>query len=137
MKIYIDIDGVLLTRNLAAADYGAEFIEFLVSNFDCYWLTTHCRKGENKSIQYLSQFYPKNVVSQLKNIRPTNWDSKKTEAIDFSSPFIWLDDHPFEVEKAELLSQGCFSSLFIIDLSKENELLRVKQEIISKLNKAL
>ena len=49
-KAYIDIDGVLLTKQSQIPKYGEEFIFFLIKNYDCYWLTTHCRHGVNNSI---------------------------------------------------------------------------------------
>ena len=46
-KLYIDIDGVLITTKNPVAPSGIDrFIQFITSNFDCYWLTTHC-KGES------------------------------------------------------------------------------------------
>ena len=43
-KLYIDIDGVLLkNREDKAVEGISSFIRFIVSNFDCYWLTTHCK----------------------------------------------------------------------------------------------
>lgn len=38
-KLYLDIDGILLTkRNPRAADGAIELIDYVLSNFDCYWL---------------------------------------------------------------------------------------------------
>ncbi len=56
IKAYLDIDGVLLTRKHNLPEHIEEFIDFMLSHFDCYWLTTHCRNGENRVINYLSQF---------------------------------------------------------------------------------
>lgn len=42
VKLYLDIDGVLLTkRNVKAAPFGPEFIDRVAERFDCYWLTTN------------------------------------------------------------------------------------------------
>ena len=47
MKLYLDIDGVLLhPKEDKAAEHAAELIEYITSEFDCYWLTTHC-KGDS------------------------------------------------------------------------------------------
>ena len=44
MKLYIDIDGVLLKlRDPHPAGYAKEFISYIVEHFDCYWLATHCK----------------------------------------------------------------------------------------------
>ena len=99
MKIYLDIDGVILKRDLTMPDYGVEFISFLITNHDCYWLTTHCRGGNNNAINHSSEYYPLSTVEHLKMIKQTNWIELKTEAIDLNSDFIWLEDFPFESEK--------------------------------------
>ena len=55
-KLYIDIDGVLLTiKNTQQPPFAIEFIDFITSIFDCYWLTTHCKTGDNYHILQLVQ----------------------------------------------------------------------------------
>ena len=42
MKLYVDIDGVLLNyENDGQADHSIELIDYITEEFDCYWLTTH------------------------------------------------------------------------------------------------
>ena len=55
MNIYIDIDGVLLTKKQELPNDSLEFIDFITKNYDCFWLTTHCRTGENKALHYRPQ----------------------------------------------------------------------------------
>lgn len=129
MKLYLDIDGVLLTKSLTIPPHGKEFIHFMTENFDCYWLTTHCRGGENKAVKYLAQYYDRETQKQLESIKPTDWMYKKTEALDFFSDFIWLEDYPFEIEKNELKTHNKLDSLFIVDLNCENELRTVESKI--------
>jgi len=132
MKIYIDIDGVLLDKSLKPSIYGKEFIQFLTDNFECYWLTTHCRGGENKAVNYLEKYYDEETVERIKLIKKTDWMDKKTEAIDFNCNFIWLDDYPFNVEKVDLKNNNCFDSLIVVDLSNENELQTIKENMKTK-----
>ena len=129
MNIYIDIDGVFLTRDLKIPEYAIELLQYLNHNFQCYWLTTHCRCGENKTIQYLSQFYSKEELKHFESINPTNWDCKKTEAIDFNKPFIWLEDNPFEAEKLDLKKYNSMASLFVVDLKNKGELQNTLKKI--------
>ncbi len=135
MKVYIDIDGVLLTKSSEVPDYGKEFIHFLTNNFDCYWLTTHCRGGENRAVEYLSRYYDKETLNILTSIQPTDWMDKKTEGIDYSSEFIWLEDNPFEAEKMDLIEFDCPHSLLIVDLNRPDELrnLELKLKSLNKL----
>jgi len=129
MKIYIDIDGVLLKKNLIIPDYAEEFISFLTINFDCYWLTTHCRGGNNDAIDYLSKYYDEETIEHLELIKQTDWTTLKTEAIDLMSAFIWLDDYPFESEKSVLKAHHQNDALIIVDLNRKNELVRIQEKI--------
>lgn len=123
-KVYLDIDGVLLANDKQAANYAAELIEFLVNNYDVYWLTTHCRGGENYAIELLSPFFDAKTIELLKKIKPTNWNEAKTEVIDFNSDFLWLDDHLFEDEELALRQHNKLDSLIRIDLSKDVDQLK-------------
>ena len=79
-KLYLDVDGVLLTtKNKRMADNVASFVSYIVENFDCYWLTTHCRDGNTRNVlNVLSHYLPNNIILQLQAVKPTVWDSMKT-----------------------------------------------------------
>ena len=122
MKIYLDIDGVLLTAKNTKAGFNSElFIDFLVNSFDCFWLTTHCKGDLKPTIQYLEQFFDHKTMELIKRIKATNWSTLKTEAIDFNSDFYWLDDYPFKSEIKILENFGLRDRLLIVDLNRENE----------------
>ena len=78
------------------------FISQIIERFECFWLTTHCKGNPITAINYLKEFYPIEIIENLKIIKPTNWDTLKTEAINFNKNFVWLDDNPFEAEKRVL-----------------------------------
>lgn len=129
MKIYVDIDGVLLTKHQKLPIGVLEFIQFL-SNYECFWLTTHCRGGENRSIEYLKPFFTDNELILFRDFKPTDWNDLKTEGIDFDSNFVWLEDYPFESEKNVLAKYGKEENLIKVDLNGVNELQRVMKEIL-------
>ena len=62
VKLYLDIDGVLLRTN-QEGQYSlipemAEFLDFTCLNLDCYWLTTHAKRGEKMdAIDYLRPYF--------------------------------------------------------------------------------
>ncbi|MBT3385180.1 MAG: hypothetical protein HN778_16900 [Prolixibacteraceae bacterium] len=128
-KIYLDIDGVLLMKDGSIPDFAVELISFLKENFECYWLTTHCRGGENKAVQYLSKYYPTEIIEKLKTISPAYWNDLKTEVIDFDSMFFWLDDYAMEAEKKVLNSYNKLNSLILVNLKNSNELKAVLDKI--------
>ena len=129
MKIYLDIDGVLLNKDLTIPEFGEAIISFLTTNHDCYWLSTHCRGGNCTAVKYLAQYYPLSTVEQLKNIKQTNWSDLKTEAIDFNADFIWLEDYPFESEKRKLKENNKIDALITVDLKRKGELKMVQKKI--------
>lgn len=134
-KLYLDIDGVLLTcKNKSAAQGSEVFIDYILKHFDCYWLTTHCKVGDTSSaISYLSEYFPPNVMKKLKLIKPTYWNTLKTEGIDFTSDFIWLDDYVFQAEKDVLLKHGCLNSLILVNLNTEKDLFHIIEKLREKI----
>lgn len=123
-KLYLDIDGVLLTnQNQRAADGTIELIDFILPKFDCYWLTTHCRENNStNALRRLALYFPESVIEKLKQIKPTQWNTLKTEAIDFNSDFYWLDDYVLEAEKRGLERHKCLQNLLLVDLMNDYEL---------------
>ncbi|OGI24996.1 MAG: hypothetical protein A3J76_04170 [Candidatus Moranbacteria bacterium RBG_13_45_13] len=116
-NLYLDIDGVLITKNGKPANYLADFLSFIVFKFNCCWLTTHC-KGEAKDWQMqIFDKFPAEFHNLLKDIKPTNWNTLKTEAIDLEKDFIWLDDYIMEAEKKVLEKNNCLEKFIQIDLS--------------------
>ena len=119
MKAYLDIDGVILANDQQKANYSDEFIKYLVENYDVYWLTTHCKGDAEHTIDHLSRFFSPETIELLRKIKPTNWDTWKTEAIDFEDDFLWFDDEVFNVEVNVLKEKGKFDSWVPIDLSND------------------
>lgn len=126
-KLYMDIDGVLLhTKRVRVPEFAEEFIDYVTTHFDCYWLTTHCKGDANGPLGYLSQYYDSNVIERLKGIKPTTFDVLKTDAICFDEDFYWLDDSPFNAELAVLRQYGCEGRCIVVNLSCQDELRRIK-----------
>ena len=134
-KLYLDIDGVLLgqaSRNdptIALAKYIKDFLEFCIPNFDCYWLTTHCKdRNIDNVIKYLSKYSDALTLEYFHKIKPTEWDTLKTEAIDLTSDFFWIDDAPLSVEREILKQHNKSKSLIQINTRKnQDDLLKAIQ----------
>lgn len=124
MRIYLDIDGVLLANDFNPANHVHEFLKRVVDGNDVYWLTTHCQGDASTAIERLSLVLDPDTLALLQNVKPTRWDTAKTEAIDFSQPFVWFDDDLFDDERKELVKRGVLDNWIEVDLSKdENQLL--------------
>jgi hypothetical protein len=128
MNIYIDIDGVLLINDKHAAPHADQFLQYVLDKYpeSTYWLSTHCWKGENRAIEVVSPKLNAETVKLLPKINPTEWVDHKTDAIDFSKPFIWFDDDLYEEEREALMKHNTLSSHIEINLAKdENQLLKI------------
>lgn len=133
-KLYLDIDGVLLTkRNTKVAEYSVEFIDFVTENFDCYWLTTHCKGNSNTAMIHINKYFDDKTMQKLAKIKPTNWTTLKTDAIDFSSDFLWIDDYPLLPEINALTTYSKNERLIIVDLNRKEELKRVMKILNSEI----
>ncbi len=103
MKIYLDIDGTMihddLTDMYCKAAAGLE--EFIVAlrPYDTYWLTTHCTTGDSENARRIMKgVLPEDLHADIDRIKPTVWQDRKTDAIDFDSDFIWFDNDIFASE---------------------------------------
>ena len=102
MKIYLDIDGVLLdTKEYKQMPYLKEFLTtvFDISNGEVYWLSTHTHNGDNTvPLNYFKPIVDSDIYLMLEKIKPSKWYSLKTEGIDLNSDFLWFDDVIFQAE---------------------------------------
>ena len=64
-------------------------------------------------------------MEYIKKIIPTEWNILKTEAIDFSTPFLWFEDNLLDGEKQELIKHNVLDNWIEVDLRKdENQLAK-------------
>ena len=122
MKIYLDIDGVLLdTKEYKQMPYLKEFLTtvFEISEGEVYWLSTHTKHGENDiALYHLEEELDKDIFEMIKGIKNTKWDTLKTEGIDVNSDFLWFDDVIFQAEYN-----------FLESIGKEHCLIKVKDNL--------
>lgn len=121
MDIYLDIDGVLLANESNLANYAKEFLVYVITNYpdSTFWLTTHCQGDADTPIKRLWHMFDDKTITLMEKIKPTTWDIAKTEAIDFTKPFLWFDDDCFDDERRELVSRGLLNNWIEVDLRKD------------------
>ncbi len=121
MKLYIDIDGVLLGKTtdgkLSLAHQTVEFLQFALAHFDCYWLTTHCKGDASTALDYLAPYSSQEVMTLLSQIKATHFRTFKTEALN--GDFIWIDDAPTAYEIQVLDENDWLDRWFEIDTRKD------------------
>ena len=116
-NIYLDIDGVILANEENLSIGAEEFIKYAVENFDVYWLTTHCTQSDaTHAINYVMRAGNESLRPHLEKLIPTSWVEHKTEAIDFSKPFLWFDDDCYLGERRDLEKNNAFNSWVEVDL---------------------
>ena len=131
MKIYLDIDGVLLGRGWKPALHVTEFLKATTDKHDCYWLTTHCKDGDPmQAMTYLGQVLSAEAMEYCRKIKPITWSFKKTEGIDMKTDFLWFDDAPFDFEKNFLSERGKLESLIVVGLISNPDHLKELIELL-------
>ena len=132
MNIYLDIDGVLLANEKSAANYADEFLQAVLAAYpdSTYWLTTHNWRGENRTKEVLAPHLKPETVPLLDKIKPTVWNEMKTDGINFSEKFIWIDDDLWEDELKVLEEHDVTDNFILIDLNKNPDQLKDIADII-------
>ena len=117
--IYLDIDGVILANDLNLAKHAEEFLQYVVTNFPTYWLTTHCYGDASTAVNRLRSLLKPETTELIKAIKPTKWETAKTRAIDFNQPFLWFDDDLFHEERQTLEKHNALDNWIGVDLAKD------------------
>lgn len=132
MNIYLDIDGVLLANESNAAPYADELLQTFLKEYpnSTYWLTTHNWKGENRAKEVLAPHLKPETVALLDKIKPTVWDELKTDGIDFTEKFLWLDDDLWEDELKVLEEHNATDNFILINLNKDPDQLKTIIDLI-------
>ena len=115
-NIYIDIDGVILTKGVLPAPHLDKFLRFILNNYSVFWLTSRYQGKPKEIIKYLSKFLAPETLLLVCQIKTTSFRLDKTEAIDFSKAFFWLDNELFDSEKNTLKEHNNFDSWIEVNL---------------------
>lgn len=102
MNIYLEMDGVLIDKNNQLADFAEVFLQYILTHWpdSTYWLSSHCWKGSNNTLDILiPKLRKKRTLQLIELIKPTDWDELKTDGIDFKQAFLWFDSELFSEEK--------------------------------------
>ena len=132
MKLFLDVDGVLLAGDRLAA-HAIEFLQFASANFECYWLTTHVRDASTVQVmRHLLQATPKAqqqaLVAVASKVLPAPWPKWKSDALPKDGRFAWLDDAPTATELDVLRQRGQLSCWLHVDVNEEpGDLLRARK----------
>lgn len=104
-----------MKKSQCAAPYAEEFVDFILQHYHCYWLSPECCQAEHETRLYLSEFFNETIINKLMQIEPTVWNSSKTQALDFSADFVWIDSFVFDYEKEKLRQNGREHQLLLLN----------------------
>jgi hypothetical protein len=144
--LYLDIDGVLLSRiadpcggiRYELAPGATEFLAWVVAVYDCYWLTARARCGRISEVERAFRHalevwhLPESLLETIRLIEPAPWGREKVEGIDLESDFLWVDDDPSATSVSLLTSLGLKDRLvrygttdaYVQDLEQLKEILQ-------------
>ena len=119
-NLYLDVDGVLLRRTLSPAPglafeparHLTRFLAFATTHFAVRWLTSRARHGFSDGIErgfrHALQVasLPPGLRRCFDRIEAARWQTHKTDAIDLSTEFYWIDDSPSEADLLALAAHG-------------------------------
>ena len=126
MKIYLDIDGTLIKHegfDTLPALYLKEFLEYVTNKHDVYWLTTHCNGDASTVLDYMSKYVDSNILELLSKIKPTSWQTVKSEAINMKEDFLWFDDVLSYTDEKTLIAHGKQKAFVQVDLKTNPSIL--------------
>lgn len=132
MNIYLDIDGVLLVNEKYAAIGADDLIQGALKAYpdSVYWLTTHDWNNQFTVKQVLSPVLKPETIDLLDKIKSTHWNELKTDGIDFSKKFLWIDDDLWPEELAVLEKNNATDNFIIVDLKKDPEQVKKIVDLI-------
>jgi len=126
LNVYLDIDGVLLIDEKHASPHADELLQAILREFPAttYWLTTHNWHDENRAKDMLAPHLKPETADLLDKVKTTEWNEMKTECIDFSQRFLWLDDDLWPEELEVLEEHDATDNFILIDLQKDPDQLK-------------
>ena len=109
MDIYLDIYGTLIANASPKADREA-LLSYILDYFagHIYWLTSY---SEQRVPEVLAREYDGELLDRLTSeVQYRQSSIYKSDSIDFSQPFIWLDDNQSEADYYALKSHNALDS---------------------------
>ena len=142
MKIFLDVDGVLLgtdrerPQRLLLADHALDFLAFVLARAEVYWLTPHCHGDSRPVVDHIVRHSKasdrERVMKLAPQVRATDYRGLRTEALPADGRFVWLDDAPEQGELAMLRGRGWLDRWLFVDTREEPEDLLRAQRVLQQ-----
>ncbi len=144
LRIFLDIDGVFIRGADAStwngtwevAPHAEEFLKWVLEHHQPIWLTARDTDGSGGGV--LAAFRSAiggtaRLIALASHIQSQAWRGAKTTAMDFSRPFLWLDDCPRTEDLLTLEAHGCVDQWIEVNTDlRPDDLLRVMCVVSSR-----
>ncbi len=119
MRLYLDIDGVLLTKRGDLANGAEAFLRWAIANHEPVWLSTRTRDGTHRGA--LRAFHGLLDPALIEAVAPALWDTLKVEAL--KGDWRWLDDELLYTERNWLARNNALHRFVRINLKLAPDVL--------------
>jgi hypothetical protein len=136
MILYLDLDGVMLqsvdgsvwNSTWRVAPYAAQFLKWALAYHSPMWLTSRDMDGSGEGIvtAFANAIGSTRPLMELAARVPScQWSGAKTNAIELTSNYLWLDDSPRPEDLIALEREGCVSRWLEVNTDvRPDDLLR-------------
>ncbi len=140
-NLYLDISGTLIKETWSSrcpvgdnvASGCLEFLECCTMSYTTYWLSSHFRYGFTDDVIEIfrdavgERNFSYRWIDVLSRVGIAEWSDNKTDGIDFSQPFYWVDDNPSASDVKILTRYRMMDRLLIVNLhNSRNDLNRIR-----------
>jgi hypothetical protein len=123
-RLYIDVDGVILGLYGEPEEFQMRpavnsFLRWADEHFECVWLTAWGARAN--ALVRMCQFnreFPAAV-----------WHRSKTEGIDFTGEWFWIDDDLLDGERVDLEEHAVLDRHIRVDLHGSDALVVVRRQL--------
>ncbi|MBL8733285.1 MAG: hypothetical protein JNN13_13020 [Planctomycetes bacterium] len=142
MKVFLDIDGVLLGNDptrpsrLGLAAHALDLLTFVLARAEVHWLSPRCRGDARAAVDHLVLHTPpsdrERLLTLAQRVRATDYHDHRAEALPADGNFVWLDDEPSPAELAALRARGWLERWLWVDTREEPDDLRRALQVLGK-----
>lgn len=144
MKVFVDIDGVLLgperdkQHRFGLAEHALELLAFALARAEVVFLSPHARGGTGPAIAHLVAHSRasdrERLLTLAGQVRPCTYRTLRTEALPPDGAFLWLDDDPAPAEVEFLRQRGWLDRWLWVDTREDPaDLARAQRWLAGKL----
>ena len=137
MNIYLDIWGTLY-KTASSIEDREQLLDYILEKCpdSTYWLTTYCQYGINRAEDVLAREFPPEFAHKVaERVQVAEWETLKTEGIDFSRPFLWLDDNCAVAEREALVRKGAEQNYIAMNPFDPESARRALDQIRARIEK--